>query len=144
MRPVTLAKVAAQAEILRLRRMARRQVMRAVYGAVAAVFAVGVLVLLHVVAFHAMVPRLSPLVASAILLAADLVIAGVLGYLAMRNTPDQVERDAKQVRDQAVTEMQRLASMATMVGPVRKMLGTRRTAGLAFGALATKLLARRT
>lgn len=144
MRPVTLAKVAAQAEILRLRRMAGRQVMRAVYGVVAALFGIGVLILLHVVAFHAMVPRLSPLAASAILLAADVVIAGVFGFLAMRNSPDQVEADAKLVRDQAVLEMRRLASLATMVAPVRKMFGTRRTAGLAFGALATKLLARRT
>ena len=97
MRPVTLAKVAAQAEILLLRRMARRQVMRAVYGAVAAVFGIGVLVLLHVVAYHAMVPGLSPLLASIIILVADLVIAWVLAFLGSRDAPDDIEIQAREI-----------------------------------------------
>ena len=44
MRAVELAKVAANAEALRLRELASRQSMRAAYGGVAAVFGIGVLV----------------------------------------------------------------------------------------------------
>ena len=48
MRSVKLARVAAQAEVLRLRRFARRQSVRAVMGVVAVVFLLGVLIALHV------------------------------------------------------------------------------------------------
>ena len=97
MRTVELAKVAASAEALRLRRVAHRQGMRAAYAAGAGVFAIGVFVLLHVVAYNAMVPGLSPLVASLVLLAFDLIVAAVLGYLALSNKPDAVEDEAKMI-----------------------------------------------
>jgi hypothetical protein len=59
------------------------------------VFGIAVFVLLHVVAYHAMVPQLSPLVASIIPLVFDLVVAAVLGYLAMSSKPDTIEDEAK-------------------------------------------------
>jgi len=118
MRTIDLAKVAASAEALRLRRIARRQGMRAAYGAGAAAFGIGVFVLLHVVAYHAMVPQLSPLVASIILLAFDLVVAAVLGYLALSNKPDTIEDEAKMIRQQAVVEMRRSVTAMALVGEV--------------------------
>ena len=69
MRAVKLAKVAAQAEELRLRALAQRQVRRGIYGAVAAAFAVGALALGHLVAFLAIAPSLGPLWTSFVLLA---------------------------------------------------------------------------
>lgn len=152
MRAVELAKVAAAAEALRLRRITRRQIFRAAYGAGAAVFAIGVLVLLHVVAYHAMVPNVSPLVASAILLAFDLIVAGVLGYLAISNTPDAIEDEAKMIRQQAVFEMRKAVTVMALAGEVTGMVlrrpstvttvkprGTVRLAG----ELAARVLARR-
>lgn len=152
MRAVELAKVAASAEALRLRRITRRQIMRAAYGAGAAVFAIGVLVLLHVAAYHAMVPSVSPLVASLILLAFDLIVAGVLGYLAMSNKPDAIEDEAKMIRQQAVVEMRKAATFMALAGEVTGMVlrrpstvtvvkprGTVRLAG----ELAARVLARR-
>ena len=152
MRAVELAKVAASAEALRLRRITRRQGMRAAFGAGAAVFAIGVLVLLHVVAYHAMVPAVSPLVASLILLAFDLIVAGVLGYLAMSNKPDAIEDEAKMIRQQAVVEMRKAATVMAIAGEVTSMVlrrpstvtvvkprGTMRVAG----ELAARVLARR-
>ena len=152
MRTLDLAKVAASAEALRLRRIARRQGMRAAYGAGAAVFAIGVLVLLHVVAYHAMVPRLSPLVASLILFGFDLVVAAVLGYLAMSDKPDAIEDEAKMIRQQAIVEMRRSVTTVALAGEVAGMMmrrprsvtvvKPRGTARLA-GELAARLLARR-
>jgi len=152
MRTVELAKVAASAEALRLRRVARRQGMRAAYGAGAAVFAIGVLVLLHVVAYNAMVPRLSPLVASLILLAVDVILAAVLGYLALSNKPDAVEEEAKMIRQQAVVELQKSMTVMALAGEATSLLlrrprtvtvvkprGTVRLAG----ELASRLLARK-
>ncbi len=152
MRTIDLAKVAASAEALRLRRIARRQGMRAAYGAGAAVFGIAVFVLLHVVAYHAMVPQLSPLVASIILLVFDLVVVAVLGYLAMSSKPDTIEDEAKMIRQQAVVEMRRSVTAMALVGEVAgamirrprevtvvKPRGTVRLAG----ELAARLLARR-
>lgn len=152
MRTVELAKVAASAEALRLRRVAYRQGMRAAYGAGAAVFGIGVLVLLHVVAYNAMVPRLSPLVASLVLLAVDVILAAVLGYLALSNKPDAVEEEAKMIRQQAVVELQKSMTVMALAGEATSLLlrrprtvtvvkprGTVRLAG----ELASRLLARK-
>ena len=152
MRTVELAKVAASAEALRLRRVAYRQGMRAAYGAGAGVFAIGVLVLLHLVAYNAMVPRLSPLTASLILLAFDLIVAGVFGYLALSNKPDAVEDEAKMIRQQAIIELRKSMTVVALAGEatgallrrprsvtVVKPRGTVRVAG----ELAARLLARR-
>ena len=152
MRTVELAKVAASAEALRLRRVAHRQGMRVAYGAGAAVFAIAVFVLLHVVAYNAMVPRLSPLVASLILLGVDLIVAAILGYLALSNKPDAVEDEAKMIRQQAVVELRKSMTAMALAGEVASLLvrrprtvtvvkprGTVRLAG----ELAARLMARR-
>ena len=152
MRTVDLAKVAASAEALRLRRLARRQGMRAAYGAGAAVFAIGVLVLLHVVAYHAMIPAVSPLVASLILFGFDLLVAAVLGYLALSDKPDTIEDEAKMIRQQAIVEMWRSVTTMALAGEIAGIMvrrprnvtvvKPRGTARLA-GELAARLLGRR-
>ena len=123
MRAVELAKVAANAEALRLREMASRQSMRAAYGGAAAVFGIGVLVLLHVVAYNLMVPNVSPTVASLILLAFDLVVAGVCGLKALKSVPGAVETEALAIRKQAVHDMRGSITVMSLVGEA---------AGLAF------------
>lgn len=152
MRTVDLAKIAASAEALRLRRIARRQGMRAAYGAGAAVFGIAVFVLLHVIVYNLLVPHVSPLIASIILFVFDLVVAAVLGFLAMSNKPDSIEDEAKMIREQAVVEMRRSVSTMALAGEVAGMMvrrprtvtvvkprGTVRLAG----ELAARLLARK-
>ena len=152
MRTVELAKVAASAEALRLRRVASRQGRRAAYGVVAVVFAVAVFVLLHVVAYNALVPWISPLFASLILLAVDLVVAAILGYLAISNKPDAVEDEAKMIHQQAIVELRKSMTAVALAGEfagsmvrrprtvtVVKPRGTVRLAG----ELAARLLARK-
>ncbi len=117
MRSIELAKIAASAETLRLRRMVRRQGMRGAYAAVAGIFAVGMLIMLHVLIFQALTPAyVTPLVASAILLGLDLVIAGVFAALALSDKPDAIEVEAKQVRQQALVEMRKAATMVNLAG----------------------------
>jgi len=116
------------------------------------VFAIGVLVLLHVVAYHLMVPQLTPLVASLILLAFDILVAAVLGYLALSNKPDSIEDEAKMIRQQAVVEMRKSLTVMALAGEVTGMVlrrprsvtvvkprGTIRLAG----ELAARLMARK-
>ena len=152
MRTVELAKVAASAEALRLRRVAVRQGRRAAYGVGAAVFGIAVFVLLHVVAYNAMVPAISPLIASLILLAVDLIVAAILGYLALSNKPDSVEDEAKMIRQQAIVEMRKSMTVMAMAGEAASLMvrrprtvtvvkprGTVRLAG----ELASRLMARK-
>lgn len=126
MRAVELGKVAAAAEALRLRRLARRQGLRAAFGVGAAAFGVAVLVLLHVLGYNLLRLGLGPVVSSLIVLAVDLVIAGVLAFLAMRNTPDQIEAEALAVRRQAVIEMKRSVTMMSVAGEVGRLVVRRR------------------
>lgn len=155
MRAVELAKVAASAEALRLRRMARRQAIHAAYWAAAGVFAIAVFILLHVVAYHLMVPSLTPTQASLVILVVDLVLAGVFAFLARRDVPDPVENEALLIRQQALAEMRSSLTLAAMAGsaaalvlgrrrsrPEVTVVGKRGTMRL-VGELAARLLARR-
>ena len=153
MRAVELAKVAAAAEALRLRRIVHRQGMRAAYAAVAAVFGIAVFVLLHVVVFYILTGPLSPLWASVILLAFDLVVAGILAILALRNSPDSIEREAMAVRRQAVGEMKRAMTVVAVASEATGYMFRRRVRSAAregvggrawlLGQLASRVLARR-
>ena len=119
MRAVELAKVAANAEALRLRQLASRQSMRAAYGAVAAVFGLGVLVLVHVVLYEVLVLYVSPLVASLILLALDLIVAGICGLKALKSTPSAIEEEALAIRKQALLDHAHVQSVQRL-GPVER------------------------
>lgn len=153
MRSIELAKVAASAEALRLRRMVRRQVMRGVFAAGAVVFTLGVLLMLHVVAFDVLAPAyVTPVVAGSILLGFDLVIAIVLGVIALSDKPDAIEAEAKIVREQALLEMRKATSLLTLAGETAGLILRRprtvkvqtRGGGARLAAeVAARLLARR-
>ena len=149
MRTVELAKVAIAAEALRLRRIARQQAIRAAFGGVAAVFALAALVALHVVAWTAIRPHLSPLVTALILLAFDVVVCAVFGIMAVRGIPDPVEAEAKALRTQAVEEMKRsltVMGMAAEIGGAafrsRARTGLRRGTISVAAQIASRLLGR--
>ena len=143
MRTAELAKVAANAEKLRLQTLAKRQAMRGVFGAVAALFGLGVLILLHVLGYQLLRRGLGPVASTLVLLAVDLVIVIVCGVLALRSAPSTVEQEAEDIRRQALREMRTTMTVMGMIGPATRLLGGRRSTGLALGALATRLLTRR-
>ena len=145
MKTLDLASAAAQAEVLRLKRLVRRQILRVVFGAVCVVFLLGALALLHVVAFIALAPHVAPLGDSAILLGFDALVAVVFGVLAARGAPDAVETEAKRLRNQSIQAMKESLAFATLLGPTgrvaERFLGKKRFYGLTLAALAATFLA---
>lgn len=156
MRAVELAKVAASAEALRLRRMARRTALHGAFYAVAGVFGIAAFVVLHVVLYQLLALGLGPFWASVALLVLDLAIAGVFVYFALRDSPDGIEEEARVIRQQALAEMRRSLTPAALAAQVAAMflrrrfrrrpevilVGKRGTRHV-VGELAARLLARR-
>ncbi len=149
MRTVELARVAASAEALRLRRLVARQGMRAAYGAGAVIFGLAVLVVVHVLIHNLLVGPLTPVQATLVLLAIDLVAAGLLAWLALRDTPSAVEIEAHAIRTQALFEMKRSVTVMSMAAEVagtvfrnRARGGARRGAAYAMAEMASRLIGR--
>ncbi len=123
MRLVSLGRVAARAEKLRLQRLVRRQVMRAAMAAAAAVFALALLAALHVAGGLALAPSVGPVYAALIVAAVDLVLVAVLGFLAASDQPDRIELEATRVSQEARAQMAEAAIMATVIAPVMRRVG---------------------
>ena len=68
MRAAKLVKIAAEAEILRIQHLLKRQGMRVAFGLMAAVFAVGVLVLVNITGWQVLRLYVQPIYATLILL----------------------------------------------------------------------------
>jgi len=124
MRTVRLARVAAQAEIILIRRTVAVAVRRAIYGAVAAVFALAVLTLLHILAVLALerFAAFTPIIACAIVLGVDLVIAIIFGLLAAGEISDPVADEARQVRDQSLEQARQSLTLAALLAPATRMI----------------------
>jgi arginine exporter protein ArgO len=121
-RSLSLARIAAQAEKLHLRHMLRRQATRAAFAAVAVVFLLAALALVHVAGVAALADRVTPIQALLIVAGIDVVLAVVLGLLAARDVPGRVEREALQVRVQAIEEA---VETVVVVSLLRRLLGAR-------------------
>jgi hypothetical protein len=124
MRALELAKVAAAAEALRLKRYARRQGIRIALAAGAAVFLLALIIMVHVLAVVLLAMVVHLWLAVLIVLVVDLVIGGVLGALALSNKPDRIELEAAAVRRQSLIEAKTAATSLATLGEV---------AGLAIG-----------
>lgn len=101
MRSLDLARVAAQAEMLHLRRQARRAMLRALLGIAAGAFLLGAVLLAHVVVWLALAPRLGQLGAAGAMAGLDVVLALLLALFAAHLPPDRLEREARLLRDAA-------------------------------------------
>ena len=138
MRVVELGRIIAQAEGLRMRRLGRRQAMRAVFGVVAAIFAIALLVSLHVAGALALAGVVAAPYAALIVGGIDLVILAVFGILAARNAPDRIEAEAQEVSREARAQLAEAAVMSALILPVlrragfgmaSRLLGGRRASG---------------
>lgn len=109
-------------------------------GVVAAVFLIGMLVGVHVAAALALVQYVPAWEAALIVAAVDLVVAIIFGLLAMRDTPSVVEREALQVRVAAQQQLLETAALTTLIGPLLRLVGTRKVYGLALAALTARYL----
>jgi hypothetical protein len=141
-RTVELGRTAAQAELLRFKRMLRRQAMRGVWGAVAAVFAVAVLAMIHVLAFVILEPLITPIWSAVVVLAFDLLMLVIFGLIAVNGKPDRIEIQAREVRDLALLEMRESMAVSALLNPVGRVVLKAAGRG-ALGALTPSFLSRK-
>lgn len=123
MRPVRLARIAAEAEGVRLRGMVSRIVTRAAFAAVALLFVIGVIVFAHIAAWFELRTALDQtfLAATGEVAGVDLLVAIILGVLASRSSPSRVEREALDVRRKAVEAIGGTFSLAQLAVPVLRL-----------------------
>jgi hypothetical protein len=140
MRPLRLAKIAAEAEVLRLRRRARRTAFRVGFLGAAAVFALAALSFAHVAVFVALDGPFRPASAAVIVLGGDLAIALVLTLLASNSRPGAIEREARQVREHAVEQLENILASAALAAPLTRLLGRPRVFGVTLAILLPRLL----
>jgi hypothetical protein len=115
MRATNLVKIAAQAEILRIQHMLKRQGMRAALGAAALVFVLGSLALANVAGWQLVRLYVSPVSASFIMLGVNLAIAAILGLLAARSSPSATEREALELRRRALLEARSSLALGALI-----------------------------
>ena len=121
MRALELAKVAAAAEALRVKRYARRQGIRIGYAAGAAVFGIALVAMIHVLGIVLLALVLPIWAAVLIVLIIDAVIGGVLAKMALSNTPDHIELEAASLRRQSLAEAKNAATSLATIGQVAGM-----------------------
>lgn len=126
MRAVNLAKVAAEAEVLRIQRMLKRQGIRAAFGLAAMIFAVGVLVLAHIAGWQVLRVHLQPIYATLILLGVDVLVTAIFGLLAARSSPGRDERDALAIRQRALQEARSSLALGALIPIAGSLLRSRR------------------
>jgi hypothetical protein len=123
-RPVQLARIAAEAEGVRLRRFARRIVVRATLGVIALMFFLGAIVFAHIAVWYWLRSGLAQSfpAAAGILGGADLLMAIILAIAATRSSPSRVELEALAVRRQAITAIGGTFTLAALVIPILRMV----------------------
>ena len=125
MRSFNLVKIAAEAEILRIRALVARQARCAAFGAGALVFGLAVLALAEIAGWQTLRLYITGIVATLILLGVNLVIAAVLGLLAARSSPSHTEDEALRVRREALNGARGALSITAAV-PLLRLVGRKR------------------
>lgn len=141
MRALRLARVAAEAEVLRTRRRVRRIVVRAGFATVGAVFVFAALCFVHVAAFMAIRHSLGPTSAALSVFGGDLLIALICILLASISSPDRIEVEALQVRQRALQQLEEMAATAALMAPLARLLGRPRILGVILAVVAPRLIA---
>jgi hypothetical protein len=121
MRAANLAKIAVEAEILRIQHMLKRQGMRAVFGLLAVIFALGILVLANVAGWQLLQQHTQAIYATLIVLGVNLLFAAIFGLLAARSSPSRTERDALEIRRRALHEARSTLALGALI-PVAGVL----------------------
>ncbi|WP_137180480.1 hypothetical protein [Roseomonas sp. AR75] len=144
MRLLSLIRVAWDAEALYLRRSVKARAVQVELAAVAAVFALLLLLMLHLAAFAWLAETRSAAGAALLVAAGDLVVAVLLGLLAWRSGRDPVAQGALQVRDDALRQLGDGAARAAMLAPLlRAQTAKKGMLGAALTAMIVGLLSRR-
>ncbi len=127
MRSISLLRIAAEAELLRLRAMVARQGRRVAFGMVAFIFVIGVLILAEAAGWQGLCIYMGSIAATLILLGVNLVIAGIFGLLAARSSPGHAEQEALRVRRQALDAARGSLAVTAAVPVATTLLRRRRS-----------------
>jgi hypothetical protein len=106
--------------------MLKRQGMRAAFGLAAFVFILGALVVANIAGWQLVRFYVDPIYASLIMLGVNLLIAMILGLLTMRSSPSRHERDALEVRQQALREARSSLALGAVIPIIGTLLRSRR------------------
>jgi len=126
MRTLRLARIAAEAEGLRLRRQAQRTVVRLAIGVIALIFLTMGLAFAHVAAWFGLRQNagIAPWATALIVAGVDAVMALVLLLIASRSSPGRVEQEALEVRRRALESATAGFALSSLLMPtVRLALG---------------------
>lgn len=126
MRAYRLAHVAVEAEAIRWKSMAIRMATRVAFGLIAALFLLGVLIFVHIAAWSWLRGSFafSAIGTAGILGGVDLLIAIILGVLAMRSSPSRSEQEALELRRRAVQNIGTALSVSQMAIPALRLVNT--------------------
>lgn len=107
-----------------MRGVVRRAVTRAILGLIALCFVLGALIFAHLAAWYWLREALDLTfpAAAGILGGVDLLVAVVLGLLAMRSSPSRVEVEALDVRRKAIQGIGSALSMTQLVIPIVRIV----------------------
>lgn len=117
LRPLSLASVAARAEGIRLRHLAKRLAFKIVYATAALLVLLVALFWLHVALWYWLRGFFNHLEAALIIGGGDVLMAAILVGLAVRSAPSRTENEAREVRDIAIRDATRMPRMAGSLGP---------------------------
>ncbi len=128
MRPVRLARIAAEAEAVRWQAFATRTAVRLLCVLVALLFVIGAISIGHIAAWYALRVDLGLAFywTAAALAGFDLAVALLLLLIANRSEPSRLERDAVAVRQQAVAGLVSMMNAMQLVFAVARILGSLR------------------
>jgi len=123
-RALRASRIVVDAEALRLRLQARRLAVRVILAAIALTFLACALVLAHIAAWFWLRVNCGWMVHStaAVLAVGDLVVAGVLGVVALRLGPGPAETEARELRQQAWQALVMSASWPMLALRVLRLL----------------------
>jgi len=129
MHPFRLARIAAEAEGVRLRGRATRFVTSAIFALIALFFVLAAVVFGHVAAWYAVRTALdqSFLTTTGIMGGGDLLLALVLGFLATRSSPSRVEVEALNVREKAIEGITGAVHVTQVLVPLLRILSDLRS-----------------
>lgn len=145
MRADRLLRIAAEAEVLRLRRRARRAGIRGGLAAAAGVFLFGALCWFEVALYlwvHLNLGRISSVL---IVVAANLLAALLLWLMGtlIWGRPDRVEVEALEVRERAQQQLDAIATaLITFAGPLGRLLRRSRILSIGTAILLPRFIVR--
>jgi len=144
MRLLQLVRLAWQAEGLHLRRLGRGYAVQGAFAAAAAVFALLLLVMLHIAAFAGLAQGVGPVWAALIVALVDGLIAGLLALMARSRPYDPVAAEALRVRHDAIRQVTDGAARAAVLAPLlRSQSAKKGLIGAAVTALVVGIISRR-